>query len=221
VVAHMSLSEKIYRDLKSKIINLEFEPGEPLSADQLSKVFKASRTPIKEAINQLTQEGLIKNFKHKGAFVNTLSIKEMSDISQIRSVLEPFSIRLAINNIREKELKEFENRFINLKKVIKDGSFNEAHEKELNGLIMEFHRLIHKATRNDLLFRFMDNLYARIEMTKNYLSRSLNKVKDENHAVISNHLKIIQALGQRDAEMAEKQMHKHINDAMERISNLF
>lgn len=211
------LNEKVYKDLKAKIINSEFEPGESLNIKKLTKIFKSSRTPIKEAINRLEKEGLIKNFNYKGAFINILTIKEINEIFQIRSSLELLAIRLAIDNLKEDELNEFEERFIRLGQEVGD----EAYQNKFVELLMEFHRFIQKATQNVLLCNIMDNLYNRIETTKNFVLKSPPKSKQNKLRIISAHIKLIHALKQKDVDKAQNAMNEHINQALDNMLIFF
>jgi DNA-binding GntR family transcriptional regulator len=215
----MSLSVSVYRELKKKIMNSDFTPGEPLTLNQLSKIFRVSRTPIKDAINQLAMEGLVRNLENnKGAIVNILSIKELSEIFQLRTILEPFAVKVALNFINMNELEIIEQRFIDLNNNISNRN-NTNDEKTLIELLYDFHRFILKSTRNELFYNIMDNLYCRIEVTKNYIIKSNLKDTREMAEIISNHLKIISALKEKDGERAEKLMFEHINDASKKILN--
>ncbi|MGC9064586.1 MAG: GntR family transcriptional regulator, partial [bacterium] len=84
----LELREKVYSQIKEAILNRELQSGMKLTIDLLSKMFNVSPTPIKEALVALEREGLIENKPRRGAFVTTLTLRDIEEIYSIKEVLE-------------------------------------------------------------------------------------------------------------------------------------
>src|SRR4030042_3962325 len=100
------LKSEVYKIIKEGIINREFLPGTQLKESDLVRKLGVSRTPIREALNQLSKEGIIEIFPRKGAFVKKCSREEVIEILILREVLEGVAARLATCLINEEFIKK-------------------------------------------------------------------------------------------------------------------
>jgi DNA-binding GntR family transcriptional regulator len=91
-----SLAETVLAHLRSSIVHGDLELGQPLSERQLADDLGVSKTPVREALAQLRNEGLVLIFPQRGAFVFTLSAREVAAICEFRSAVESAAIKLAI-----------------------------------------------------------------------------------------------------------------------------
>ncbi len=89
-----SLREKIYQILREDITYGKLTPGERLVEEDLSKRFKASRTPVREALRQLESEGQIYFQRNKGIMVSKLTLKDVEELYSLRWLLESYAARL-------------------------------------------------------------------------------------------------------------------------------
>jgi len=87
-LGRVSLAEQAYRILKSQILGCNLSPGEKLDIFQLSEQFKVSRTPIKEALNRLAQEGLLEIRPQSGTFVAPIDPRDIEHVFDIRLMIE-------------------------------------------------------------------------------------------------------------------------------------
>ena len=89
-MANGSKSKKtiVYENLKKRVINHSMKPGDALNESVLSKELKISKTPIREALQQLEKEGFIENIPGKGAFVSRISFQDIRELFEIREILE-------------------------------------------------------------------------------------------------------------------------------------
>ncbi len=90
-----SLSATVLDQVRASIVRGDFDLGAPLSERQLSESLGVSKTPVREALAQLRLEGLVKIYPQRGAFVFTLSAREVVDLCELRLVLEAEAMRLA------------------------------------------------------------------------------------------------------------------------------
>ena len=102
----------VYENLKSRIIHNLINPGEPLNEGVLSKELKISKTPIREALQQLEKEGFIETVPVKGAFVSMISIQDIRELFEIREVLECEVIRRAALKADPERVKAIREKFI-------------------------------------------------------------------------------------------------------------
>jgi DNA-binding GntR family transcriptional regulator len=92
---HQSLRDALVAELRERIINREFEPGQRLVERELSELFEVSRIPLREAILQVEADGLVRSVPRRGAFVASFSLKEVEDLFDLRETIEPLAGRLA------------------------------------------------------------------------------------------------------------------------------
>jgi DNA-binding GntR family transcriptional regulator len=90
-----SLTDTVLAELRSRIVNGDFDLGAPLFERQLSESLGVSKTPVREALAQLRLEGLVRIYPQRGAFVFTLSAREVIALCELRQTLESGAMRLA------------------------------------------------------------------------------------------------------------------------------
>lgn len=108
------MSDSIYEKLKYDIIHLHLFPGEKLSEASLAQRYGVSRAPIRSALNRLKEEGLIDIRPQSGSIVSPISIGRALSIIDVRLLLEPYAVKLAIPNLTEGDLLRLESLFLQL-----------------------------------------------------------------------------------------------------------
>jgi DNA-binding GntR family transcriptional regulator len=98
-----NLKEKVYSVIKDRILNFELKPGEKIQESEIVQELGLSRTPIREALNKLEQEGFIKILSNKGYFVSDVTTREIEELYEIREALEILAIRAAVRNSRQED----------------------------------------------------------------------------------------------------------------------
>jgi DNA-binding GntR family transcriptional regulator len=197
----MSDRNEIYHKLKKAIIYGELSPGEKLSEISLAKNLNTSRTPIREAFRQLQAEGFIALVSNRGAYVSKLPPDEIAEVYDLLSLLEGYGAELAAQRITAEELeclKRIQHKLITYTEKKKFRDYMEKND--------EFHHFLTQFSANKTLVKTVSELRARI------YSYRLNSViipgYMENY--VSDHEKIIEALGRRDAVKARKYMKGHV-----------
>src|SRR5215467_5088784 len=107
--------EEAYRYLKTQIMSAHLPPGASLNELEIAAALGTSRTPVREAIRKLEQEGLVMRYPNRGAIVTKLSMTDVLEIWQLREILEPAACRLAADRIDRDALAHIEREFIDLK----------------------------------------------------------------------------------------------------------
>lgn len=179
------------------IKNGEFQPGEPIREAELCKKFDVSRTPIREAIRLLQNNGIVEYIPRCGVQVVELSMKDLIYSTDIRTVIEVLSSQKAAENVTEEDiqkLREINGRF-----------FNAVGAEEQANLDQEFHSYIAEMSQNPWILRYLNDLRIR-----HIMLRLQVPFKQERIAFsYQEHENIIQALEWRDADLAGKQTEIH------------
>jgi len=203
-----NLRERVYEILKKTIILGEIPPGKKIDEESLARQLGVSRTPIRESLCRLENEGIIEIIPRRGAFVLKHSKERIVEILLVREVLEGFAARLAVDHIDERTIEE-------MKSLLKGFSESNIRDrsKEYTQADLKFHTLILKKSKNTLLIGLMNILNDHIQMLR--LRTVSLKGRPENS--LQEHLKIIEALEKRNPSMAESLMRKHIQNVRKSV----
>ena len=99
---------QVYAIAQEEIVALEFKPGQPLSEKELSVRYGVSRTPVREALLQLSDEGLVEIYPQAGTFVSRISVHGVTEAQFIREALECASLRRAVGTLTAADIKRLE-----------------------------------------------------------------------------------------------------------------
>lgn len=101
---HMTLSERVYQELRQAVIAQRLTPGSQLRSQDLAQALRVSRTPVKEALFRLRQEGLVSYTERQGFFVTTITTEGLPGLFDARMMCEMYAIRKAIAEASDQEL---------------------------------------------------------------------------------------------------------------------
>jgi DNA-binding GntR family transcriptional regulator len=201
-----NLRERVYQALKEMIIIQEIPPGEKLDEDSLARQLGVSRTPIRESLCRLENEGIVKIIPRRGAFIVRHSKESIDEILSVREVLEGLSAREAANHITDATLEVLESL---------SEKFSESNvrllSKEYLQADVKFHKTIIEVSKNEWLISLMSILNDHIQMLR--LRTVTFQGRPEQS--LSEHRKIIEALKARDPLLAESLMREHIKNVRE------
>jgi len=202
----------VYENLKNRIINNSLTPGEALNEGVLSEELKISKTPIREALQQLEKEGFIENIPVKGAFVSQISIQDLREIFDLREILECEVIKRAALKADPDKVETLKEKFIsseNNSKKVSTGGFKSGDE--VHSFIFETygnHRLI------EIYRRLQDHIVrSRIHFfNQSHPDRSEESFKE--------HLEILDALKAQDPSRTEQAVRSHLLNSMEYLKKV-
>ncbi len=201
--AYLPLRDVVFNTLREAILKGELQPGERLMELQLASKLGVSRTPIREAIRMLEQEGLAVTVPRKGAEVARMTLKDMEDVLEIREALDELAAQIACERISSEQM----NRLMDTKKEF-ERILASGEVKEIADVDVKFHDIIYEATDNAKLVYLLNNLREqlfryRVEYLKN----------PENYpALIQEHEAIVSALEARDKAKVTEAMHEHVTN---------
>ncbi len=201
-----SIPDIIAEALKEAILIGKFKEGQALKQEEIASMFDVSLIPVREALRTLEVQGLVTFKNNKGAFVTNLSVEEVMEIFEIRTMLESGAIELAASNITENELKEAE--------AILDRMDKETSGKLLSHLNWQFHSIIYAASRRKKLIEMIAPLHANVER---YMMLYLVDMK--YHATSQNeHRSIIEACRNKKEKLASDILKVHLGLASEHLT---
>ncbi|MFA5672395.1 MAG: GntR family transcriptional regulator [Synergistaceae bacterium] len=194
---------KAYEWIRDAIESGELEMGTPLPENLLAREIGVSRTPIREALRSLEQDGYVKIIPQKGAFVSEISLEDLKEIYDIRKLLEPFAALSAVNRIPEEEIDEMEKGWKALKKAALAGEVDLTRVSEMDLLL---HLTITKYATNKRIGAIITTYHAQIKCFQKLSAQSLSNI----HETIGQHLEILEKLRERDARGLSSLLYEHI-----------
>ncbi len=209
--AHFVLKDKIYDSMKQAIteMNIYAEEGEPrLDERQLSLELGVSRTPIREAIARLEQEGLVRTVPRKGVFVVRKSKAEILEMIMVWAALESMAARLVTQRASDAEIATLRAMFTDFTDGGVDARIDEYSDYNIKFHNIKFHQAILRMSRSALLWQMAENLFIHMRAIRR---KTISEGRRAERSIID-HLNIIQALERRDTELAERLVRQHTLD---------
>lgn len=206
--AYLPLRDVVFNTLREAILKGDLKPGERLMELQLASKLGVSRTPIREAIRMLEQEGLAVTTPRKGAEVAKMTLKDMEDVLEIRDALDELAVRIACQKITDEQLKQLEE-----VKELFEKNTQTNNVKNIAEADVSFHDVIYEATGNPKLVTLLNNLREQV-----YRYR-VEYIKDPKNypTLIAEHEAILDSLKNRDVKNAVEAMHVHVANQAEAV----
>jgi DNA-binding GntR family transcriptional regulator len=204
----VSLSDKAYSLIKDAIISYRLKPGEPLVEAKIAEQINISRTPIRESLKKLHNEGLIRIIPTKGAFVADVKKEDVEEMFVLREVLECTALKAAIPRISESDLDEVEQLLIQAEKDIAAGDFETSVISDV-----KLHELIIEKSGYRRLAQFLDILKAQLLRVR-YLGTT---VTGRTKRSIQEHKAIVNAIRNKDYDSACDLLKTHIRNVRDNV----
>lgn len=208
VADKFSLRGRVFNNLRENILAGVYHENEELKENTIAQELGVSRTPVREALRQLELEGLVTMIPNKGAYVTGITSKDIHDIYMIRSYLEGLCARWACENITEAQIEDLEEVL-----YLSDFHSRRSHNDQLVELDNKFHDLIYKASGSKILNHVLSDFHHYVERV-----RKITLAKPDRATKSSQeHAAILDAIRQRDSNLAEELAHEHIINSMRNI----
>ena len=206
IQANSSLTNKAYDALKGAIASMNiYQDGteQRLDERQLSEALGVSRTPIREALVRLEQEGLVRNVPRKGAFVVRKSKRQVVEMIVVWAALESMAARLVTENATDAEVASLRQMFATFENDQVEAKIDEYSETNIR-----FHQALLKMSGSDLIAQLTESLFIHMGAIR------MRTIAEDNRASrsIIDHMNIIEALEARDTELAERLARQHTLD---------
>ncbi|MDM5225893.1 GntR family transcriptional regulator [Cytobacillus sp. NJ13] len=199
----ISIREHAYLYLKKLILEGEYQAGDRLVERELAAKLNISRTPIREALFRLESQGFVKTVPRKGVVISNISEDEVLEVFTILSSLEVLAVKLAAQRMDSGTQKELD---LKIKELME---LSEQDEENFNSEHIQMNRLINKASKSPKLYEILSGLIDFIHMAANMGYETPGRRKDS----LKEHIDIMKALRDKDAEIAEYLMRIHIENS--------
>jgi DNA-binding GntR family transcriptional regulator len=205
-----SLADQACNLIKHVILSDKFSANQRLNEVELSNSLGVSRGPIREAIQRLAYEGLLKLVPNKGAFVISFSSKEVEDIYELREYLEIMAIKLSTERADQFDHRKLSDLLKATEQMI------EKNRYSFYPWDSDFHLQIIRCTKNQKLEEYMNKLYAQMQLIR------FRSGSQEGRAAraLKEHTEICNAVCERNCEKAEHLMVKHIRASRDNTMQL-
>ncbi|HEX2925795.1 MAG TPA: GntR family transcriptional regulator [Ruminiclostridium sp.] len=203
----LPLKEVIYMEVKNKILNLEYKPGQMISETEISELLSVSRTPVREVFIRLSYEKLINIYPQKGTFVSLIDLSFVRESVYMRNLLE---CQIS-NEIIDSGLKDLPQEIKKNIRLQKDLVENDGNIEEFLDLDNDFHRAIFKAVNHDTIWDIISTTrihYNRFRLLTMYEPEMLNKVFQE-------HFDIMKKIEQGDKKGCNTLLKQHHYNGLE------
>ena len=202
------LRNVVFNTLRDAILRGDLQPGERLMEIHLAKKLGVSRTPVREAISMLEQEGLAVTYPRRGAQVAKMTVKDLDDVLEIREVLDTLAASLACRNMNSDDINNLAAACADFEKATRGNDIREVVRTD-----EAFHNVIYEASGNPRLRAILLNLKGQM-----YRFR-FEYVKDKSNYpfLIKEHKDILEALKTRNEEEVIKHTKNHLVNQMESV----
>ncbi|SFG84796.1 DNA-binding transcriptional regulator, GntR family [Desulfotomaculum arcticum] len=200
-----SLTQDVYQQLKDLIIYNKLLPGDIITAGEMAERFNVSKTPVRDSLNALKHEGLVELLPQKGFLVSRVDVKDLSDLFQMRIILEGAAAEMAAKNISA----EWLNSLIRLSRECQDNQENTYAFMRIN---YDFHMTIARGAENQYLYKFLS-------IVLNQLQRVLysDLITGDPSDMYREHQELVQCIQNRDGNNARKAVITQIEASRNRI----
>jgi DNA-binding GntR family transcriptional regulator len=195
-----SQSEAAYLRIRDRIVSLDMPPGSVVQEARLREELEIGRTPIREALQRLALENLVRSIPHRGTFVTDVNITDLARITEVRVVLEPHAAKLAAERLAASDRLAIQE----LLDFLEAGGATD--QRELMRLDQRIHRQIYRAARNSFLESTLER-YLNLSLRLWYL------VLDHEvrlREAVAEHVELLRAVLAGDGSRAEDGMRRHV-----------
>ena len=208
------LQDKVYGALKSAVTAMDIYSGTEapkLDERRLAEDLGVSRTPVREALSRLAQEGLVEMIPRRGTFVVRKNKQEILEIISVWAALESMAARLATQVASDDEIGRLRSLFV----TFEGPTGPQAHIDEYSDTNIQFHQRIIALSKSELLKKMADTLFVHMRAIR---AQTITE-RDRADRSIIDHLHIIEAIEARDTELAERLVREHSFGLAEHINN--
>jgi len=204
-------ADEAFDCLQTAIVKGELEPGEKIGELELCARFNLTRGPLREALGRLESRGLLVRRPHAGVKVVSVSATELMELYRVREVMEGLAARQAAERMTDQEIADLLATLDSHEQMIEEAQGLAYYQAEGD---YDFHYRIATGSRNTKLVQILlGDLYYMVRMYRYRLSTSAGRPL----RALSEHRRIVEAIAQRDGELAEFLMKRHINAARKNI----
>lgn len=209
--------QDIYNEIKRNIILLKIKPGESISEAELTSKYKISRTPIRDIIKKLEQEGFLEVRPQKGTFVTSIDISMLYEIMFLREVLEIAVAREIMEKGDVEKLVSVDYIISKQRYVIENDLPEDERAEKFLDLDDEFHKTLFNIANKNFLWEVMSSAKSHYYRVR-YLLNLRNKI--DMIGVCDQHHRILNAIRSNNKEELKKEYHDHIYEVLKDLNKV-
>jgi DNA-binding GntR family transcriptional regulator len=195
------VTDWVYEEIRGAIVDLRLEPGAPLREAAIAAQLGVSKTPVREALGRLEQEGLVEATSFKGAVVTAYSERDLEEIYELREVLEGAAVRAAATQANDETLTALRD-VVEQSRAARDAG-DLAGLAELLG---RFDQIVFDQVANVRIRSLIGTLRAHLTR----IGKLTEEIPGRVEASVEEHAAIVEAIAQGDADAAERALQVHI-----------
>ncbi len=195
-----SLANKVYGELRKKILSNQLVSGTRLKEDTWAKKMEVSRIAVREALTRLMGEKLIVFGEKGGFFVKSMTASDIKEIRELREILELGALKLAIQHVDEEQIRKLEGICDDFTEMVQKGYLDGACEADV-----KFHETLISSSKNDKLIDLYQT--SNIPLFHQKLGQ---KHMDDYELTDHEHRQIVVALRKKNMKLAESTLTKHL-----------
>ncbi|MEJ2292785.1 MAG: GntR family transcriptional regulator [Deinococcales bacterium] len=193
-----SITEQVYRAIRALVLSGGHRPGSRLSEAGLAERLEVSRGPVREALERLAQEGLVVRVPRRGSFVRRYGASEVSELMELRRVLETAAARLAVRRAEDADLAAVERLLDAANRAIDNGHGYPPDK--------DFHQAIVRLAGNRALERATSLVYDQLRLARALAAQRPGRARE----VWREHAAILHALLARNEDAADAAVQEHL-----------
>lgn len=204
-ISQVTVEAQVLDRLRDAILQGYFPAGSQLNQVHVAAQFGVSRGPVRAAINKLEQEGLVRNVPHRGTFVAPLDKKTVSDLYNVRSALEGYAVRLAVERCTPEDI-------LKLSQLVEEtqDAARRGDTQEVIRLDFIIHTFFMELSGNSFLIQTWSTIKIHVQRVLNFRHRSYPNIQE----IADLHVPFIELMKSKNADEAARTMEAHICDAL-------
>lgn len=209
------VAESVYRALRKAIVGCEFQPGERLRVEELSRRLGASNSPIREALNRLAEQGIVRTVENRGFRVALITPDGVSDLVRVRLLVECEALRDAIehgNDAWEASVVAAAHALALMERRVGEGP--RALDEDWSARHRAFHLSLYAACTSPILLDMVDVLFDRAEHYRRWAARNRQAPRRKH----DEHQQLMAAVLSRKADKAVELLRRHIGRTGQLVS---
>lgn len=214
MIEHSDLTTKVYQWLKGRIMHHAFLPGDKLDVQQLADDLGVSRTPVKDAINRLTAEGLVVLRSRRGTYVAILTPTVLRDLVETRMMIECWAVQHATAASLRMVVPEMQSVFDRSTAIIAGADAANFDYAAYYALDLRLHALLIGLTGNGVLLDLHHVVLARMSVGRIYYPGE-DEVLRRSHGAHAEHAAIVRAVADENPDALLDAVRAHINASRE------
>lgn len=202
------LAKQVYDQMRQHIMTRKYLPGEKLDMQSLADRFGVSRSPVKDAIQQLVHEGLLEVIPRKGTYVTDIQLEDFLEVIETRLMVEQWASTRFLTTVTAEQLKRLQTTVDEMDQLLTKDAFNFEQYSKLD---MMFHENIVEWANNSRIQSIYRSLNTHVILSRIVYSTSLESTIERH----KDHHQLLKAIEEKNVEQFHKAIEQHLTSLKE------